>query len=183
MKIAVKKTAMILIIVMVVNCFTGCLTSKLGHLGNDPISGVVGLFAIAIDIVTLPFQIIYFSVKAASRNSRGKKIDAIDTFSQAVKSLPEEDLALLIQTFDSLPEEELSALRQRFYSLPEEKLASFTETLNSISEKEIYAMAAAVNNLSETQILLSIEQLNSMSDEIFITALNNLQPVEFCYKY
>lgn len=188
MKKSMGKIAMVLILVMLANSFSGCLTYHLfkgGGPGSDPISGMIVLGAIAIDIVTLPIQAIVglgMLINQGIRDSRGKKIDNIDTFSKAVKSLPEEELASLREAFDSLPEGELAAFTQRFYSLPEAELAAFTETLNSFSETEISAMVAAFNQLSETEIVSSIETLNAMPDETLIAALNNLQYVEFRYQ-
>jgi len=183
------KIAMFLILAVVANVFTGCLSYHFfnsGNWGNDPVSAVLGIGIIAIDIVTLPFQIlvgIAILINDGVRDSRGRKIDEIDTFSQAVRTLPEEKLASLMQTFDSLPEEELASLTQRFYSLSEEELAPFTETINSFSETEIYAIVAAFNNLSETEIVSSVKTLNSMPDETLIAALNDAQHIEFHYQH
>jgi hypothetical protein len=190
MKKIAGKIAMVLILVIAANSFTGCLSYHVfgsgGGLGDDPISLVIGLGVIAIDIVTLPVQILVgigILISDGIRDSRGRKIDDIDTFSQVIRTLPEEKLASLMQAIDSMPEEELASFTQRFYSLPEAELAPFTETINSFSETEIYAIAAAFNNLSETEIFSSMETLNSMPDEIFIAALNDAQNIEFRYQH
>jgi len=178
------KIALILVLVMLANSFTGCLTYAAIEGGGD--MGALVLFTLPIDIITLPFQLIGFIVikaNEAARDKRGNKYDNIDSFSKAIKTLPEEELGSLVQTVDSLPKEELAALTQRFYSLPEAELAPFTEAVNSFSETEISAMMAAFNRLSEAEIAASIETFNSMPDESLIAALNNVRHNEFRYQY
>jgi len=187
MKKIARTIAMILVMVMIVSSFSGCLSYHLAEagLGSDPISGMLFIGALAIDIVTSPFQLIYLIVitaEDAARKARGKKYDEIDTFSQLIRSLPEEELASLMQTVDSLPEDELASLTQRFYSLSEADIEPFTRTVNSFSETEFAAMAAAFNNLPESEIVSAIKTVNSMPEESLIVMLNDLQHIEFCYE-
>jgi len=178
MKKISRSTAVILVLVMVAGTFTGCFTASLGN------SGDLGLFliALALDIVTSPFQLIYFiatEVEKAARNDRGKRLDGIDTFSSVVKALPEAELNSLMRKFDSLPESELATLTENFYSLPESEIDSYLKAKNSFSEKEITAMIKAFNNLSDAEIVSTIKTFNSMPKEKLIAMLNDLQYIKF----
>jgi hypothetical protein len=164
-----KKTriiAMILVIVMAAGSFTGCFTYWLITEGGSG-SGELIFFTIPLDIVTLPFQLIYLivtQVQEAQRNKRGKLMDGVDTFSHTTKSLPKAEIDLLSQKINSLPETEI---------------ASYTQTVNSFSETEINAMMTVFNDLSEAEIISSIKALNSMPEEKLVLMMNNLQRAGF----
>jgi len=188
MKKISKSIALLLILVMIASIFTGCLTYYLlgdGNWGSDSVSSTLAVFIIAADIVTLPIQILVgigILINDGIRNSRGKKIDNIDTFSAVIKKLPEQELVALTQTFDSLQENELASFMQTYNSCPESELAPFTGALNSFSETELAAIASAFNNLSKEEVVSSIEKINSTPQEEFIVMLNNLQHLEFRYQ-
>ena len=164
-KIAVK-IAMVLVIIMIANTFSGCFTMGLyadTTASNNPILFLFGwIVTIPLDIITSPVQITVWAVKKdmeQKRDARGKKMDGVDTFS-AVNSLPE-----------------LDSLIQKMSSLPEEKIIPFTETIYSFSEEENSAMFNAFNNLSKEEIVSSIKTLNSMSGEKLIATLNSFQNI------
>jgi len=157
----IRIIALILVMVMAAGSFTGCFTYYLLSSGGGGAQFI--LFTIPLDIVTLPFQLIYLivtQVQEAQRNKRGKLMDGIDTFSHTAKSLPKAEIDLLSQKFNSLPEAEI---------------ASYTQTVNSFSETEINAMMTVFNDLSEAEIISSIKTLNSMPEEKLISMMNNLQ--------
>jgi len=163
-----KKTriiAVILVMVLAAGSFTGCFTYYLITAGGS--AAELLIFTIPLDIVTLPFQLIYLivtQVQEAQRNKRGKLMDGVDTFSHTAKSLPKAEIDLL---------------SQRFNSLPEAEIASYTETVNSFSETEINAYVTAFNGLSEEEIISSIKALNSMPEEKLVSMMNNLQRAGF----
>ncbi|GBU29384.1 hypothetical protein R84B8_02948 [Treponema sp. R8-4-B8] len=160
MKKIAGKIAMILVIIIIANTFSGCLLTK--YFSNADAFPIMYLFTIPLDLITSPIQIIVLVTVWAieeAREERGKKIDGIDTFS-AVNSLPE---------FDSLT--------RRISSLPEEKIVPFTETMNSFSKEENSAMLKAFNNLSEEEIASSIKALNLMPNEKLISTLNGFQNI------
>lgn len=171
MKKILGKIAMILVIIMIANTFSGCATKFFfdsGYKGTGEWYVDIFFFPIALaavlsfDIITSPIQITVWAIQKdmeQKRAERGGKLDGIDTFS-AVNSLSERD-----------------SLTQRISSLPEEKIVPFTEMLNSFSKKENSAMLKAFNNLSEKEIASSIEALNSMSEEELIATLNTFQNV------
>jgi len=162
-----KKTriiALILVLVIAAGSFTGCFTYHvLGGGGNAELL----IFTIPLDIVTLPFQLIYLiytQVQEAQRNSRGRLMDSVDTFSHTAKSLPRAKIDLLSQRFNSLPETEITP---------------YMKTVNSFSETEINAMLTILNGFSEAEIFSSIETLNSMPEEKLVSIMNNIQHAGF----
>ena len=137
----VKKIAIVLVMVITVNCFTGCFTSSMVSL--DPRSWLILPFSLALDLVTAPIQLTAWAINRsieAKRTERGDKIDAIDTFSAA----------------GSLPEAELFSLMHKFGSLPEAELVPYAETITSLSEREISIIEEAFNKLTEEEIASSI---------------------------
>jgi len=192
MKKISRSIAMILIIVIAAGSLTGCLSWYVmtGEWPSGSSSGYEVIFYPLADVfmftVGLPITLTVFGIRKgmeSAREKRGDKYDGVDTFSAHISSLPEKELDSLMLAFDSLPEEELASLTQRFDSLPEEEFDSFTRTVNSFSDREFTAIVAAFNNLSEAEVAASIETLNSMPEENFIAALDNLQHIEFRYRY
>jgi hypothetical protein len=157
--------ALILVMVTAAGSFTGCFTYAVLNAGGAGAELIV--FTIPLDIITLPFQLIYLiytQVQEAQRNKRGKLMDGVDTFSYTVKSLPKTEIDLLSRKFNSLPESEI---------------ASYIKTVNSFSDAEINAFVTAFNGLSEADIISSIETLNSMPEEKLVSMMNNLQRTGF----
>jgi len=156
------KITVILVIIMVANTFSGCITA----LWWDSSSGLATLcgliITVPLDVIISPIEITVWAIKEykeQKRFERGQRLDGIDTFS-AINSLPGID-----------------SLTQKISSLPEEKIVPFTETFNSFSEKENSAMLKAFNNLSQEEIASSIETLNSMSEERLIATLNSFHSI------
>jgi hypothetical protein len=165
MKKRARIIAMILVLVLAAGSFTGCFTYYLLSSGGG--AGELIVFTIPLDIVTLPFQLIYLivtQVQEAQRNKRGRLMDGVDTFSHTEKSLPKA---------------KIDSLTQRFNSLPEAEIASYTQAVNSFSETEINTMIKTYNGLSEAEIISSIEALNSMPEEKLVSLMNNLQRAGF----
>jgi len=192
MKRIARTIAMILILVMVASSFTSCLSWFLMTGEWPDYSGASGegawalIFLPVVDVLLLPVAIIVFAARKgaeAARNKRGEKYDGVDTFSTLIRSLPEEELAALMETFESMPEEELASLMQRFESLSEEELVSYAETVNSFSDREFTAILTAFNNLSEEDIAASMEKFNSMPEESFVAALDTMRHIEFRHQY
>jgi uncharacterized membrane protein len=192
MKKISKTIAMILVLVMVASIFTGCISwwlmtgepLELGSLNGEG-ALLALIFLPIIDVVLLPIGLTVFIVRKgteAARDSRGKKMEGIDTFSAAITSLPEAEYNSLINTFNSLPESELDTLARRFYSLPESEIDSYSQTLKSFSQKEIYDMTQAINSLPEAKIISLMETLNSIPEEKLISTMNRLQNVKSHYQ-
>ncbi|MCL2196998.1 MAG: hypothetical protein FWB77_05230 [Treponema sp.] len=186
MKKAEKKTAIILLIVLIINTFSGCLswwlmTGKELNLGSTSGPDALGIIFLPIlDIICLPVAFIVFGIRMAieaERNERGEKYDRIDTFSAIAGSLSGNELQLLMKKFDSVSDKELDYLIQRFYLLSDEEINSYTNTINSLSDSNVSIIMNTVSNSCEAQISASIEKLNSMPEERFITTINKLQDI------
>jgi len=174
MRNAVKKIAMILIIVMLVNCFTGCnlgaVFNTLGYIfiGALSVAGIVGLIVGISDANRMMDREIRRTNPSLFENGE---------FNTTIMSLPEEELDSLSQTFYSLPERELNLFSGRLNSLPEEETISLMESLNSFSEEELAALVRHFNSMRETEIIYSLEHLNSIPETVSLT--NFIQNIEF----
>ena len=186
MKKDTKKIALFLVLVAVVNIFSGCLSWWLMTGKELDISGFSGkdglgiIFLPILDVILLVPALIVFAIRMAieaERAERGDMLDAIDTFS-AVRSLTEKDLFFLKEKFCFMPEEKFSYLMQRFDSLSDTQIGDFLKTAGSLSEMQLSSIINGFYNFSEDEIAFSIEILNSMPEENFITTLNNLQYLE-----
>jgi hypothetical protein len=194
MKKISRSVAVIMVLVMLSSSLTGCLSiwimtgeypGGLASSGNSAGDLVFYAAVFAIDICLLPIALIVFIGRKsaeAARNKRGNMLDGIDTFSKLINSMPEEELASLIEAFDSIPDDELASLMEAYNSMPEAEIAAFTETLTSFSQEELSSIVASVNTLSEDEIASSLATLNSMPEESFVSTMNNLQNIQFCYQ-
>jgi len=192
MKKVIKKTAIILLIVMIMNAFTGCLswwlmTGEWPNYGSMSGEAALGLIFIpVIDIILLPVALIVFTIRMAAesaRKKRGERLDGIDTFSAIAGFLSEKEIQSLMKKFESVSDKELELLAQRFFSLSDKEIESYTKTVNSLSASKFSIIVNAVSNSSETRIFNSIETLNSVPDEKFITTVNNLQNIKLEVNY
>jgi len=179
--------AMILVLVMVAGSFTSCLSwwlitgepLDLSHV--DGKGALLLIFLPIVDVCLLPIALTVVIIRKSiehARDQRGKKLDGIDTFSAAVRNLPNAEFNSLMHKFDALPETEIDALAYKFYSLPEAEIDAYSQTLSSFSEKEISAMTEAVNRLPEERLNFLIETLNSMPEEKLISTMHKLQFVK-----
>jgi len=185
--------AMILVLVMVATGFTSCLswwliTGEQLDINFNSGSGKGGLLLIflpVIDVILLPIALTVVIVRKGiehARDKRGERWDGIDTFSAAVRTLPNAELNSLMHKFDALPESEIDSLAYKFYALPESEIDAYSQTLSSFSEKEIAAMTAAVNCLPEAQLVFLMEALNSMPEEKLVSTMHKLQFVKYRYQ-
>jgi len=184
MKKIVKKTALILVIVMVFNVFTGCLswylmTGEWPNYSGVSGEGAIGLIFIpVIDIVLMPVALVVFAIRMSiekERKKRGEKWDDIDTFSASA--------GYLTERFKFLPDDELASLILKFDSMPEDEINSITKKINSFSEAKISAVLNAFDNLSDETIAFSVKTLNSMPEEFLINKMNNLQQIKIGGNY
>jgi type III secretory pathway component EscR len=161
-----KKIAAVLVLVMLVNSLNSCFT--IWAAPGEPFTDIkIGRrnelrTFVALGVIILPADLavagVVLIITRAVRNSRGKKMEDVDTFSELTKSLPETELISLMDKFNSLPD-------------------SYTETVNNFSEEEFSAIVEAFNDLSEAEVVSSMEALSAMSEDSLIATLNNLQHI------
>ena len=169
MKKTIKKIALVLFLLMLVNSFSSCFT--MWAFEQKEIETWFLIFPIplfpALDIVSAPIQLIIFLVeldKSKELKQKAMEMDGMDTFSTDKYFVPRSNLI---------------SLSNKINSLPEEKITIFTNTVNSFSETEIAAIIKAYYNLSEEEVNSSIETLNSLPDETLIAVMNNSRYTEF----
>jgi len=167
-KKSLKKIAVILVLVMFVNIFTGCFTIWAFKQETEVALLVfpIPLFP-ALDVVSSPIQLIIFLIEldiSKDLKKKAEKLDNVDTFSTDT---------------NIIPREKINTLSNKLSALPDEEIADFTNIINSLSEAEITAIINAFNTLSEEEIASSVETLNLMSDKTLIAVMNNSQYAEF----
>jgi len=169
MKKTIKKIALVLVLLMLANSFSGCFTMwafEQQEIGTWVLIFPIPLFP-ALDIVTAPIQLTVYLIElnlSKELKQKALNMDSMDTFSTDKIMIPRSNLI---------------SLSNKINSLPEEKITAFTNTVNSLSETEITAIIKAINNLSEEEIISSIEILNSLPDETLIAVMNNSRYTEF----
>jgi hypothetical protein len=180
MKKTLKKIAMILIIVMLCNMFTGC-----SLLVPDlyPLTLVIDIPLLAGLVVGLVMVVIELggeardSAKAAARPPRRTSPDSYGPVSSLpekersslmvrIDAMPEWELVSVTEAFNSLPEAELNSFYQRVYSQSETEWVSVVEAINAFSERELAAIVAKFNSMTEAEIASSVESVNSLPETI-----------------
>ncbi|MDR0322189.1 MAG: hypothetical protein LBI28_11855 [Treponema sp.] len=171
MKKIAGKIAMILILVMLANSFSGC---TLAYFWFGDLSTPIGesMFALCLIIDACVIGWVLIKEFLLSRDtSPGLKIDKLS--SMEISSLPETE-----ETLDSLPSAELIALTHKISSLPETELNSLLETASSFSETERAVFTETFNSLSQTERASSIERLNSLPEAELVSLMKILQHIE-----
>jgi len=161
MKSIAKKIAMILIIVMIVNCFTGCAEIILVPMqiiaytlvGTLIVGGVI---AIIVGI--------YGGVKINKRGPRKTNpyLYENNTLNTTINSLSKEEIDSLTNAFYSLPDKELDLFIDKLGSLSEKESISLMNSINTFSVQELAAIVETFNSISETERSTSIESANSL---------------------
>jgi len=170
MKKGLKTIAMMLIIVMLVNCFTGCANQAFEKIIVMPFK-VFGVILVGGMIVGAAVGLIVGIVKANAIKKRGPRrtnpyLYENGKFNTTIKSLPKEELDTMTQTINSLPDKELNLFTGRLNSLSREETVSLMDSLNSYSEQEVSVMVKTFNSMSETEKTASIKQLNALPETV-----------------
>jgi hypothetical protein len=170
MKVIAGKIAMILILVMIANSFTGCFTvvARLGNMGD-------GLFdeplwvSILLDIASLVvLGILGVTIISTTPNeTRIYLTGVVDNHStnyisamEILNSLPEEERVALMGKLDSLSETEKADLIKAFNSLPASEVTASIKRLNNLYKTELISGVRAFNSLSEAELNILTDKLN-----------------------
>jgi hypothetical protein len=194
-----KTIAIVLVLVILAGCFMGCCTAyALKDSGREPLWLLVFPipFFPALDLVTLPFQIIVWII---TQNPPWEWVNGepetktymakaeFNTFTEyyslldKMNSLPKTELALIAETLNSIPETERNSTKEKINSLPEEKINSMVRAYNSIPEKEIIASMKRINSLSKPELVSLLQSFNNLSEDkidSIIMTLNNSSETE-----
>jgi len=173
MKKIAGKIAMILVIVMLVNCLTGCavMAFVIGSavvLGGTVIWGIISIF------VSIAKEAAAEEKAAAAIMERGPRrtnpyLFENSTLNRTIRSLPKEEHDSLLNTYYSLPESEVNLFVGRLNSLSETESNFLLESLNSFSEEECAVLAKEFNSMRETDIVYSLEHVNSLPETVPLT--------------
>jgi hypothetical protein len=169
MKKTLKKIAMILILVMLCNMFTGC-GSIGGGLGGLAIGLLVllgvGAVSFVVTMVRATGQAIEDTETLKKRGPRRTNpyIFENNALSTTVSSLSEGELSSLKETFLSFPENELNSFIGRLNSLSEQESVLLMDSINSFSVQELAAVVETFNSMSETEKISSIKSLNALPE-------------------
>jgi len=197
------KIAMILILVILISSFTGCL-SYWGR-SHAPIKRV--LYAV-VDILTLPISLICLVVyiivtqetetQSYLANLDNNAFTECYSLYEKMNSLPNAEFASLTQTLNSiseternstmkiinsLPETTLVSLVSAYKALPESDIISSIEKIKSLPETELVSLLQTFNSLSEAELNSLIESINSQSEKGTIVFADSLPEADFVYSF
>ena len=155
MKKIAGKIAMILILVMLANSFSGCVSWILEKTGvNVPtflwITEAV-IWGVAVILAVTVF------VEAEPPNETGIYLANAEYIPLAV-------YYSAMEIYNSLPETERLAVMEKLNSLPAEKRASLVRTVTSLPQAEIAASMERLNALSEAELVFTVQGFNALSE-------------------
>ncbi|MDR0322191.1 MAG: hypothetical protein LBI28_11865 [Treponema sp.] len=172
MKKIAKKIALLLVLVMLANSFSGCTIFYLTSVPKEEIDSSELGFCIGLDLLVygvplllygLAFLVAPRSNYASAETIRPVSEEVYNSLAEKIVSLPEEEVASFIRTVDSLPEAEKT---------------SFIEKINSLSDAEFASLVSAFTSAPETEIVSSMHRINSLNEPQLSSFVNVLQHIE-----
>ena len=182
MKKIAGKIAMILVLVMLANTFTGCFTawavevSKRGNEGDRALIGLLFLLCLGLDFVLWPIELmVYGGIRSvyAAEGGGPQTEEELALLTTKAASLPEADGAFLTAAITSLPETERASALERINSVPEQRFAAAVKAMRALYALPLsdrVLLAEAIHSLPETEQVFLTETADSLTDEE-ITAL------------
>jgi hypothetical protein len=181
MKKIAEKIAMILILVMLANSFSGCVSWMLDKTGvNVPtflwvteaiIWGVAVILAVTIFVEAEPPN--ETGIYLANANAEHIPLAVYYSAMEIYNSMPETERVALMEKLNSLPAEKLASLITTVTCLPQAEIAASIERLNALSETELISTVWTFNSLSEMELDALVEEINSRTkNENVILAYN-----------
>jgi len=145
----VRKIAMILLLVLLINMFTGCQTAV--AIGAYTFGGITigSLVCISVLVVYAVVELIKYAIKGPQYPPK----EDLDREILIMNFLPQAKIDALTAFILSLPKDEFNLLVENVYSIPGEKLARLNTDVNSLNETELSFERNRINNLSETEII------------------------------
>jgi len=147
MKKIVKKIALILILVMLVNSFSSCATTYKDSAGEEHsteglwiVGGVIVGIGLAIYLVFYGIGWLIEEAISSAEINMDSNIEICiselenEPFKETLYSLLETEEIPIMETLSLLSEAELISLKNQYYSIPELEHISTINTLNSLSE-------------------------------------------------
>jgi hypothetical protein len=180
MKKIAGKIAVILILVM--------LTSCLSYVGrgeptvNRVLYGVVDIVFLPISLIAL---IVYLIITQETENQGflvsldnnllNEQYSLLSSY-QKMNSLPEAELASLMQTLHSIPVVECNSTMEKFASLSETQLALLVKAYNSLPESVVISSIERIKSLPEAELVSILRTFNSLSETELGTMIESINP-------
>jgi hypothetical protein len=199
MKKIAGKIAMILILLMLANSFSGCtfIGYMISELGDGSTWWIIG--GLLLDLIAV---IVYFGIMTGwdGGNTSGKTDTGIYlagadhdpliqyySVMEILNSLPEMERIAVMEGINSLSETKRFSLVKTVSSLPETEIAASIKRLNALSETELVSVVQGFNALSEAELDALVEEINSRTEtENIVSLKNDLQyynaGMKLCYQ-
>jgi len=159
MKKIAGRIAMILILILLANSFTGCLTGLAIRNADFPGSLLLIPLAFAGDLLIIALiGALVFSAELPDEtgiylaNAECNPLTDYNWLMEKLNSLPEMEGVSLMDKINSVPETKRAFLLMIINYLPETEIASSIKRLNTLSEAELASVVRAFNSLSESEL-------------------------------
>jgi len=155
MKKIAGKIAVILVLVMLANSFTGCSAVFKGERWAEAFDMVL-----LVSLLVVVGAMTLFMTEAEPPNEAETGIFLTGAGSNYLI-----DYYPVLEIINSLSETERSSLMEKYYSLSETKQASLVKTINSLPKSEIASSMNKLKALSDKELSLTIRNFNTLSEE------------------
>jgi hypothetical protein len=160
MKKIARKIAMILVLVMLANCFTSCFTiwgiKEATRTGNQSELIAYGIFA--------DLAIVGIILLGILLGGRAETPDETEIYLANAEHNPLMDYYFALNTLNSLTEMERVVLMEKLNSLPTVKRDDLIRTVTSLPQAEITVSIERLNALSEAELASTVQDFNALSE-------------------
>jgi len=180
MKKIAGKIAMILVLIMLANSFSGCLSYLLSETGvNVPaflwiaetvIWGVAVLLAVTVFVEAEPPNETGIYLANAEHIPLAVYYSAMEIYN----SLPETERLAVMEKLNSLSAEKRASLVRTVTSLPQTQIATSIERINTLTETKRSSLLRTFNSLSEEELDSLVEEINSRIETENVVLADNL---------
>jgi len=184
MKKIAGKIAMVLVLVMLANSFTGCSAIFPHERWAETFDIVLG---VAILVIAGVASLFLFIVEPPDMSGTGSFHDSAETgvfltsaennsltdycsIMEIINSLSETEKTSLIEKINSLSETKQSSLIKTVKSLPKSEIASSIDKLKALSDKKLSITVRNFNALSEDEIDFLMKKLNEKANSVLEVA-------------
>jgi len=181
MKKIAGKIAMVLILVILISSFTGCL-SYWGR-SHAPLKRVI--YAV-VDILFLPVSLICLLVYIiiTQETETQSYLASLDNnvlmecypLYEKMYSLPEAELASITQTLNSIPDTERNYTIKTINSLSKTTLVSLVSAYKSLPESDIISSIERIKSLPETELVSLLQTFNSLTEAELNSLIKSINP-------
>jgi len=173
MKKILKTAAMILILVMISNSFTGCiLIGKGSYASYDNTGLAIGADILLLHVIAL---FILWAVLDAKQHAGFYSPDKTGIQAPVLSDQIEQSMEIFNETLKALPKTQVDTLTQKVQTAPETEKILLMETFNGMSQTRMISLMNELNTLSGTELNNTIGYLNSLSETQINTLLKSVE--------